>query len=403
MKKCKMVFALLVAVAMVFSFASISMAATNSSPDYIRTYLEDQEIQFDVHPFLTGGTVYAGFRGIFEALGYTVKYDMKTKIVTGLSASTTIMINLKTNEMTINGGKFDKIPPKPPTPILIKGRTLVPIRFISEASGLDVEWIKASQIIRLTYKKPDQNDLDAIKALLIKNKKAAAEGNLIDLLATFDTKSPIRNDYKEVTAITFPNSASTFEDIKIKSWQGNKATISYKVTTKGDGEEFFLDRLDLIEAILTRTAVGGWKIYDIKTKSTTYPNANDNGLQEVTVPDAEKTAILAVVNANVAALNAEDAVALNTTYNGDASVTKQLVDAYAALFKKYDIKFTNEVERIIYYKNETAFVYVKQKSEKQSPSDYENKRLSIVFQVNKDKSGIWKINPVSQIIFTEKL
>lgn len=402
MNKRKTLVALLLAAVMLFSFASVSMAATNDDPGYIRTYLEDDEIPFDVHPFLTGGTVYAGFRGIFEALGYTVKYDSKTRIVTGQSPSTSIVINLLTNEMTINGGKFTKQPPEPPKPILIRGRTLVPIRFIAEASGLNVEWIPSSRIVKLTYMKPAASDLDAILSLLVRNKKAAVEGKLDDLLATFDAKSPLRSDYSGLTAIAFPGSESTFENIAIDSWQGNKATISYKVTTKATGSGFFLDRVDMMEADLTRTAVGGWRIYDFRTKSTAY-SKDASGLAEAVVPDADKTAILAVINANETALNAEKVADLAATYGGDASFKKQLTDTTTAFFKSYDIKFTNEVKRIVYYQAGTAYVYVVQTSEKKSASDYVNKRVTMLLQVNQDKNGNWTINPVSQTIASEKL
>jgi hypothetical protein len=53
----------------------------------------------------------------------------------------------------VNGVSVDIDPDKPVYPVIVKGRTFLPLRFIAEAFEFKVEWDASTQRITLTYPK----------------------------------------------------------------------------------------------------------------------------------------------------------------------------------------------------------------------------------------------------------
>jgi len=51
-------------------------------------------------------------------------------------------------------GKEVQIDPQNPkiTPVILNGRTMVPVRFLAESLGCEVKWIAESKTILITYK-----------------------------------------------------------------------------------------------------------------------------------------------------------------------------------------------------------------------------------------------------------
>ncbi len=91
------------------------------------------------------GSTLVPMRGIFEALGATVKFDKVTQTVYGQKGATAIILPLGALTATVNGQ-----PQSLPLPAqLINGTTLVPLRFISESLGASVDWNPASSTVTI--------------------------------------------------------------------------------------------------------------------------------------------------------------------------------------------------------------------------------------------------------------
>lgn len=89
-----------------------------------------------VDPMLVNGRMLVPFRAIVEALGGEVGWDEKTSTVTVKKGATTILLQIESAAATVNGvEKKLEVPAK-----LVNDRTLVPVRFISEALGAEVIW-----------------------------------------------------------------------------------------------------------------------------------------------------------------------------------------------------------------------------------------------------------------------
>lgn len=102
----------------------------------ITVKLNGQILRFDVPPQLINGRTMVPMRAIFESLGATVNWDQTTQTVVSVKNSTAIKLTIGIPDIVINGNtKSLDI-----APCVINGRTLVPIRAVSEAFNLNVDW-----------------------------------------------------------------------------------------------------------------------------------------------------------------------------------------------------------------------------------------------------------------------
>lgn len=93
-------------------------------------------LDFDVPPSIEGGRVMVGFRKIFEALGLEVAWDPAARKVTGKREGLVLELFIGQKTAYKNGEPVElDVPAK-----IVKGRTEVPLRFVSEQSGAQVRW-----------------------------------------------------------------------------------------------------------------------------------------------------------------------------------------------------------------------------------------------------------------------
>jgi hypothetical protein len=97
----------------------------------------------DADPVIENGRTLVPLRYIFEALGAEVAWDEAAHTVTGTKDGTDIWLKIDDNTARVNGA--DVILEAPP--ILRGGRTLVPVRFIAESLGAEVEWNEATRTV----------------------------------------------------------------------------------------------------------------------------------------------------------------------------------------------------------------------------------------------------------------
>jgi hypothetical protein len=103
-------------------------------------------LAFDVPPVIESGRTLVPLRAIFEALGAAVQWDATTRTVTATRSSTTIQLAIGQAQAQRNGQ-----PVTLDVPARIQaGRTLVPLRFVSEALGAKVTWEAATQTVTIS-------------------------------------------------------------------------------------------------------------------------------------------------------------------------------------------------------------------------------------------------------------
>lgn len=95
-----------------------------------------KQLEFDVNPVIKDGRTLVPLRDIFENLGATVEWDSKTRTITAKSGENEVVLTIGSKTAAINGTEIDLETP----PQIINGKTLVPLRFVSEALGANVTW-----------------------------------------------------------------------------------------------------------------------------------------------------------------------------------------------------------------------------------------------------------------------
>lgn len=102
----------------------------------INVNIDGYYIVMDTPPIIEKGRTLVPLRAIFEALGAEVTYSSLTKTVIATKDDTTITLQIGKNVTEVNDKSHNlDVPAK-----IVQGRTLVPIRFVSEALGANVEW-----------------------------------------------------------------------------------------------------------------------------------------------------------------------------------------------------------------------------------------------------------------------
>ncbi len=119
-------------------------------PAVISVLFDGKRIAFDQLPVIENGRTLVPLRAIFEKIGATVEWDGDTQTVIAKSTENGTIIRLTIDSTTalVNG---EQVPLDVPAKI-INGRTLVPVRFVSDCFGVGVDWNGDIQSVILTSK-----------------------------------------------------------------------------------------------------------------------------------------------------------------------------------------------------------------------------------------------------------
>jgi len=104
----------------------------------------------DAAPEIVAGRTFVPIRFIAETFGSTVTWLPETRGITITLGSTTIMLQIGNATAVIKG----KIIALDAAPYIKNGRSMVPLRVISESFGSDVAWNAAKHVITITYLLP---------------------------------------------------------------------------------------------------------------------------------------------------------------------------------------------------------------------------------------------------------
>ncbi|MDY3929185.1 MAG: copper amine oxidase N-terminal domain-containing protein [Clostridia bacterium] len=107
-----------------------------------------EKIKFDQIPVIENGRTLVPLRAIFEKIGADVEWDGDTQTITASKDNTEISLTIDNAEAVKNGEKVTlDVPAK-----IVNGRTLVPVRFVADCFGVDVQWDQTMQRVSLTSK-----------------------------------------------------------------------------------------------------------------------------------------------------------------------------------------------------------------------------------------------------------
>lgn len=111
-----------------------------------RALVGDKEYTLDLAPFLLNDRTMLPFRFIGEALGAEVGWEAASRTVSYRLGGSEVLLAIDSNKASKNGAPVAlDVPPK-----LVKNRTVVPVRLVSELLGAQVDWDEKNQAVTIT-------------------------------------------------------------------------------------------------------------------------------------------------------------------------------------------------------------------------------------------------------------
>lgn len=120
---------------------------TGCSAGEISVTLNGSKLELNQPPVIVDGRTLVPFRGIFEALGAEVSWDGDTRTVTGTSEEKSVVLTINSAEAFVNGeSRILDVAPQ-----IINDYTMVPVRFVSEAFGANVQWNSRTRTVSILF------------------------------------------------------------------------------------------------------------------------------------------------------------------------------------------------------------------------------------------------------------
>ncbi|MNO94825.1 hypothetical protein D3C76_864540 [compost metagenome] len=125
--------------------ASLPSTKVQMSIDHKTMTVNGQKQGLDVAPLLKNGTTYVPIKYILDSFGGSSTWNNTAKKITVTRGTTVMELTVNKKEFMMNGSmKTAEV-----APIVTGGRTLVPLRLVSEQLGIDVKWEKKTKSITL--------------------------------------------------------------------------------------------------------------------------------------------------------------------------------------------------------------------------------------------------------------
>lgn len=112
----------------------------------ISVYMNNEKINFDTEPMLINDRTMVPMRAIFEKLGAVVEWDDKNNTALVQKEHKSISVTIGAPYMT--NGHMRAIPLDSPA-VLHNGRTLVPLRAVSQVFGCEVQWDEDTNTVNI--------------------------------------------------------------------------------------------------------------------------------------------------------------------------------------------------------------------------------------------------------------
>jgi hypothetical protein len=132
MKYFSFLSALIIISLIIFTFT----ACAQEQGEEVKVFVDGLPVSTDVQPVIQNARTLVPFRAIAEALNIKVSWESAAQTVEASDGETLIRLQINNKNAWRNG---QNVPVDVP-PVIIAGRTLIPLRFFSEAFNCDVLW-----------------------------------------------------------------------------------------------------------------------------------------------------------------------------------------------------------------------------------------------------------------------
>lgn len=131
------------ALLLALAVAAVAGPAAPVQAQGVQVIVDGSPVIFDQPPVTVGGRVLVPLRGVFERLGAFVQWNPVNNSVLATRSGMQVQLTIGSRQAFINGRQVLLDVPA----MIVGGRTLVPLRFVSEAMGARVDWDPASRTV----------------------------------------------------------------------------------------------------------------------------------------------------------------------------------------------------------------------------------------------------------------
>ncbi len=393
MKKC-----LVTILTLVLCMMSLSTAMAEET-DTIEVYLDQQLISFDVLPEIKKGTTLVPFRPIFEALGLEVTYDKTSDTVKGSNDEVQIEFIIGEEQAVVNG----KLQPLSQPSQLVDGRTLVPLRFVGEASGKEVVWDAKTRTIHIHSKSSPEELKQSVIDFLDYQAELERLKDVEGFMATIHPESPYYDVFSQVVPESFEtyDLKTVYEMIDIISINDTEANVQVISTSENEGEAFYLSNRSEVVFTLLKSEEDTWTIYDIQTVKLEYTEPMEFYQQEADVSSELKAELKSVLERMHESVETGDLEGVLSTIEETSPAYEQSKQIYEFLLNTYKLVADLKEFTVLEASELEAHVYAVEETRKvEGPADMQDVSVKSVHTLRKNEAGEWKIFK-TQIISTE--
>lgn len=131
----------------IFLVLLFMMVSVFAPPVFAQTpvMIDGLSVAFDVQPVIQNGRTMVPFRAVAEALNVKVSWDSTAQTISAADAKTSIWLQIGNQTARVNDSPVSlDVPPQ-----ILGGRTLIPLRFFSEAFNCKVAWDNSINGVRI--------------------------------------------------------------------------------------------------------------------------------------------------------------------------------------------------------------------------------------------------------------
>lgn len=275
-----------------------------------KIYLNDKQLGTtgDTKVEIINKSVMIPIRMVAEELGYGVKWEQKTGTVTIEQNGSTIKMVVNNKNATVDNQsvKLDN------APVLRKGTTLVPLRFVGEQFGMKVSWNNTTKTVYLQDESgsgagsqppagsagsPSEGDSSTVtnpSSLTEVSGLSFSENSLLIATSGKVTPKVFTMTGPDRIVIDLPNTkfSSTFGQDLNQQGAGSLEVTGYPVVSKVR-YSLFSDNPSTVRIVIDLTQVSGYHVsqegtsllvLDLNTDSTSTPSTDNTGTTPVTPP-----------------------------------------------------------------------------------------------------------------------
>ena len=376
------------------SLIGFSTASAAEAP--VKVVLNGEVLSFSVDPIVINGRTYVEFRTLFSKLGYQVDYDNATRTIKATSPQRQIEMTLGKDTVLVDGNPVDG----KDQIRLVKGRTMVGLRFVSTLSGKEVDWDGASNTATIRDTGPSGDEKSVLDFFdMILELEAARDRD--GLLALFTEDSPIDADSLLIDLERI-QTKTTFEELDIDFLSDSEAIVrTTEITEKIGGDSFYLNNRAQYRYTLHKKD-GQWNIYDLELLDAEIYNPYGLFDQAVTVPDDVSAALLSALEKQIQATKEEDLDAvMSTLYFEDEEEKYAVSEILQAQFELMDTITTLEKFAVVEY-NGSDEALLLLAIEQELVAEDESSRFKAIIQGGAWKvDGNWLLDAWFQVLYSE--